>query len=375
MAQFSSKLSCSSELWNSRESRLNGKSKEVVEINAKIDKLLLAINSAFDSLLERKQEFDATDVKNSFQGSKDTQMTLLKLFDRHIEEVKSRVGIDVSHRTLPNYLDTRMRLEEFIKKRFKVDDVAFCQLNEQFIREYQEYFIIERGLSVETVRHYLAILKKICRIAFKEGHADRCHFEHYPLPKQKQTTPRALSKEDFEKLRDLEIEEHRWSHLTTRDMFLFACYTGTAYVDIVSITNENLSTDDDGAMWLKYRRGKNGKLCRVKLLPEAIELIEKYRNKSRDTLFPVISREAMMWDLKSLREMAGIKGPLTYHMGRHSFSTLITLENGVPIETVSKMLGHSDIKTTQVYARVTPKKLFEDMDKYIEATKDLKLIL
>ena len=375
MAQFSSKLSCSSELWNSRESRLNGKSKEVVEINAKIDKLLLAINSAFDSLLERKQEFDATDVKNSFQGSKDTQMTLLKLFDRHIEEVKSRVGIDVSHRTLPNYLYTRMRLEEFIKKRFKVDDVAFCQLNEQFIREYQEYFIIERGLSVETVRHYLAILKKICRIAFKEGHADRCHFEHYPLPKQKQTTPRALSKEDFEKLRDLEIEEHRWSHLTTRDMFLFACYTGTAYVDIVSITNENLSTDDDGAMWLKYRRGKNGKLCRVKLLPEAIELIEKYRNKSRDTLFPVISREAMMWDLKSLREMAGIKGPLTYHMGRHSFSTLITLENGVPIETVSKMLGHSDIKTTQVYARVTPKKLFEDMDKYIEATKDLKLIL
>ena len=211
MAQFSSKLSCSPELWNPRESRLNGKSKEAVEINAKIDKLLLAINSAFDSLLERKQEFDATVVKNAFQGSKDTQMTLLKLFDRHIEEVKSRVGIDVSHRTLPNYLYTRMRLEEFISKRFKVDDVAFCQLNEQFIREYQEYIIIERGLSVETVRHYLAILKKICRIAFKEGHADRCHFEHYPLPKQKQTTPRALSKEDFEKLRDLEIEEHRWS--------------------------------------------------------------------------------------------------------------------------------------------------------------------
>ena len=375
MAQFSSKLSCTPELWNPRESRLNGKSKEAVEINAKIDKLLLAINSAFDSLLERKQEFDATDVKNAFQGSKDTQMTLIKLFDRHIEEIKSRVGIDVSHRTLPTYLYTRRRLEEFISKRFKVNDVAFCQLNEQFIREYQEYIIIERGLAVETVRHYLAILKKICRIAFKEGHADRYHFEHYPLPKQKQTTPRALSKDDFEKLRDLDIEEHRWSHLTTRDMFLFACYTGTAYVDVVSITNENLSTDDDGAMWLKYRRGKNGKLCRVKLLPEAIALIEKYRNKSRETLVPVIKREAMMWNLKSLREMAGIKGPLTYHMGRHSFSTLITLENGVPIETVSKMLGHSDIKTTQVYARVTPKKLFEDMDKYIEATKDLKLIL
>lgn len=177
------------------------------------------------------------------------------------------------------------------------------------------------------------------------------------------------------RLFSLEIEEHRWSHHTSRDMFLFACYTGTAYIDVTSITNDNLSTDDSGAMWLKYRRGKNGKLCRVKLLPEAIALIEKYRNKSRETLFPVIKREAMMWNLNSLRGMAGIKGPLTYHMGRHSFSTLITLENGVPIETVSKMLGHSDIKTTQVYARVTPKKLFEDMDKYIEATEDLKLIL
>ena len=375
MAQFSSKLSCTPELWNPRESRLNGKNKEAVEINAKIDKLLLAINSVFDSLLERKQEFDATDVKNAFQGSKDTQMTLLKLFDRHIDEIKARVGIDVSHRTLPTYLYTRRRLDEFITKRFKVDDIAFCQLNEQFIREYQEYIIIERGLAVETVRHYLAILKKICRIAFKEGHADKYHFEHYPLPKQKQTTPRALSKEDFEKLRDLEIEEHRWSHITSRDMYLFACYTGTAYIDLTSITNDNLSTDDSGAIWPKYCRGKNGKLCRVKLLPEAIALIEKYRNKSRETLFPVIKQEAMMWNLNSLREMAGTKGPLTYHMGRHSFSTLITLENGVPIETVSKMLGHSDIKTTQVYARVTPKKLFEDMDKYIEATKDLRLIL
>ena len=102
MAQFSSKLSCTPELWNPHESRLNGKSKEAVEINAKIDKLLLAINSAFDSLLERKIDFDAKAVKEAFQGSKDTQMTLLKLFDRHIEEIRARVGIDVSHRTLPH---------------------------------------------------------------------------------------------------------------------------------------------------------------------------------------------------------------------------------------------------------------------------------
>ena len=275
MAQFSSKLSCTPELWNPRESRLNGKSKEAVEINAKIDKLLLAINSAFDSLLERKQDFGATDVKNAFQGSKDTQMTLLKLFDRHIEEVKAKVGIDVSHRTLPNYLYTRSRLGEFVSKRFKVADLAFCQLNEQFIREFQEFVVIEKGLAVETVRHYLAILKKICRIAFKEGHSDKCYFEHYSLPQQKERPPRTLSMEEFEKIRDVELVGCRPEHSIVRDMFLFACYAGTSYVDVVAISPDNLSKDDKGAMWLKYRRGKNGQLSRVKLLPEAIALIEK----------------------------------------------------------------------------------------------------
>lgn len=375
MAQFSCKLSCTPELWNPRESRLNGKSREAVEVNAKIEKLLLALNSAFNSLMERKIDFDATAVKDVFQGSKDTQMTLLAFFDRHIEEIKARVGIDVSHRTLPNYIYTRQRLGEFICERFKVSDLAFCQLNEQFIREFQEFIVIEKGLGVQTVRHYLAILKKICRMAFKEGHADKFYFEHYPLPKQKETPPKALSREDFEKIRDVELGGCRPVHSIVRDMFLFACYTGTSYVDVVAITPDNLSRDDNGALWLKYRRGKNGQLSRVKLLPEAIALIEKYKDATRTTLFPVILYQALKWCLTSIKMKAGIKGRLSYHMGRHSFSTLMTLENGVPIETVSKMLGHSDIRTTQVYARVTPKKLFEDMDKYIEATKDLKLIL
>lgn len=375
MAQFSSKLSCTPSLWNPRESRLNGKSREAVTGNAKLDKLLLSINEAYNTLIERNNPFDAEAVKNLFQGSMEKQMTLLRLFDRHIEELKTRVGIDVSHRTLPKYLYARKKLGEFIKEKFNASDLAFGQLNEQFIREYQDFVIIDRGLGVETARHYLALLKKICRIAFKEGHSDRHYFSTYPLLKQKNNPPRALCREDFEKIRDLEFEEHHQSHITTRDMFLFACYTGTSYVDVVAITNDNLSTDDAGALWLKYQRGKNGKLSRVKLLPEAIELIEKYRDPSRETLFPKMEYNALKWKLQTIRKMIGMTGTLSYHMGRHSFSSLITLEAGVPIETVSKMLGHSDIKTTQIYARVTPKKLFEDMDKYIEATQDLVLTL
>ena len=375
MSQFSCKISCTPDLWNPRESRLNGKSREAVTTNAKLDKLLLSVNEAYKSLLERKQQFTAEDIKNLFQGSVETQMTLLKRLTLYTDDLKSRVGVDVAKGTIPNYHYTQRSLVEFIKFRFNASDLAFGQLNEQFIREYQDFCLMDKSLAMDTVRHYLAILKKICKMAFKEGVSEKCHFAHYKLPKQKESTPKALSREDFEKIRDLQIPMQRTSYIITRDLFLFACYTGTSYADTVSITNDNLSTDDNGELWLKYRRKKNEMLARVKLLPEALALIEKYKSTERDTLFPMQHYATLRANMKGLRVMSGMKEDLVYHAGRHSFSSLITLEQGVPIETISKMLGHSNIKTTQVYARVTPKKLFEDMDKFIEATQDLVLTL
>ena len=350
MAQFSSKLSCSPELWNPRESRLNGKSKEAVEVNAKIDKLLLAINSAFDSLLERKIDFEASNVKDAFQGSVETQMTLLKRLDIHIEDMQSRIGIDVAKSSMSTYIYTRRYLGEYIKKRFKVDDLAFGQLNEQIPYEFQEYVLKDKGLAVDTSRHYLAILKKICRLAFKEGHSEKRYFVNFKLPKENRKAPRALSREDFEKIRDLEIPAPRVTHNIARDLFLFACYTGVPYADAVSITNDNIYTDDNGALWLKYMRKKNEHLGRVKLLPEAIALIEKYRSTDRKELFPMIHQPNLRRHMKGLRDLAGIKSDLVYHMGRHTFGSLITLEAGVPIETISKMLGHTNLATTQLYA-------------------------
>ena len=375
MAQFSSKLSCTPELWNPRESRLNGKSKEAVEINAKIDKLLLAINSAFDSLLERKIDFDATAVKEAFQGSVESQMTLLKRLDIHIDDMQSRIGIDVAKSSMSTYIYTRRYLGEFIKKRFKVEDLAFGQLNEHMAYKFQEYVLKDKGLAVDTARHYLAILKKICRLAFKEGHSEKRYFVNFKLPKENRKAPRALSQEDFEKIRDLEIPASRVTHNIARDLFLFACYTGVPYADAVSITDDNIYTDDNGALWLKYLRKKNEHLGRVKLLPEAIALIEKYRSNERKELFPMIHHPNLRRHMKGLRDLAGIKTDLVYHMGRHTFGSLITLEAGVPIETISKMLGHTNLTTTQLYAKVTPRKLFDDMDIFIKATSDMTLVL
>ena len=354
---------------------MNGKSNEAVEVNAKLDKLLLSIHAAFDTLVERKVDFDAEGVKNLFQGSLETQITLLGMTDVVCEELRKRIGIDRAKGTYPAYIYTRRTLAEFIEKTFRTKDIAFGQMTEQFIHDYQSFILDEKGLAIDTCRHYLAIVKKVCRKAYKEGHADRCFFAHFSLPKQKEKTPKALSRESFERIRDLEIHEHRVSHILARDLFLFACYTGTAYADAVSVTRDNLFTDDSGSLWLKYRRKKNELRACVKLLPEALDLIEKYRDDARPTLFPMLYHPNLRRLMKSLAVLAGIKEDLTYHAGRHSFASLITLEAGVPIETICKMLGHSNLQTTQVYAKVTPKKLFEDMDKYIEATKDLKLVL
>ena len=223
MAQFSCKLSCTSELWNPRESRLNGKSKEAVDINAKIDRLLLSVNSAFDSLVERKIDFDATVVKELLQGSVETQMTLLKRLDMHIEDMRSRIGIDVAKSSMSTYVYTRRYLGEFIQKRFKTSDVAFGQLNEHIPWEF---------------------LKKICRMAFKEGHAEKRYFVNFKLPQENRKPPRALSREDFEKIRDVVIPPERITHNIARDLFLFACYTGVPYADAVSITRDNIYKDD-----------------------------------------------------------------------------------------------------------------------------------
>ena len=219
MAQFSCKLSCTPELWNPRESRLNGKSKEAVDINAKLTGSYFLSILHLIHFVERKIDFDANCRKRAFQGSVETQITLLKRLDIHIEDMRSRIGIDVAKSSMSTYIYTRRYLGEFIQKRFKTSDVAFGQLNEHIPWEFQDYILKDKGLAVDTARHYLAILKKICRMAFKEGHAEKRYFVNFKLPQENRKPPRALSREDFEKIRDVVIPPERITHNIARICF------------------------------------------------------------------------------------------------------------------------------------------------------------
>ena len=375
IAQFSCKLSCNPDLWNPRESRMDGKSREAVEVNGRLENLLLSIQSAYQSLLTRGCPFDATDVKEQFQGSVQTRCMLIERLDMLIKEKESHIGVDIRKESMANYHSTRIHLQEFIQKKYKVSDLALSQLTENFIHEFQQYFLGECGFQESSFYNVATHLKTVCRLAYREGLADILLFDKVKISKGNKKLLKALDRGAFEKLKTLHFEDLEEEMETARDIFLFACYTGAAYCDLMKLDKSHLVRDDEVSLWLKFNRQKTGVPCRVKLLPEAIWLMEKLHSDERETLLPFMGYATYQSYLKALRLRAGISFPFTTHTARHTFATLITLEQGVPIETVSKMLGHSNVSMTERYAKVTPQKLLEEFDHFLSFTEEMQLAI
>ena len=248
-------------------------------------------------------------------------------------------------------------------------------MTENFIYELQSFCLSELGHQQSTFFRVAADLNTVCRLAYREGLADTLLFDKAHIERGDKKVPKALDQEALEKLKALRFDELEKEMETARDVFLFACYTGAAYCDLMELSKKHLVRDDAGSSWLKFNRQKTGVLCRIKLLPEAVRLIEKMHSDERETLLPFIKYPTYQSCLKALRLRAGISFPFTSHTARHTFATLITLEQGVPIETVSKMLGHSNVSMTERYAKVTPQKLFEEFDSFLSFTKDLRLTI
>ena len=375
IAQFSCKLSCDPDLWNPRESRMDGKSREAVEINGRLENLLLSVQSAYQSLLSKGCPFDATDIKEQFQGSVQTRCMLIERLDMLIKEKESHVGIDIKEGAIHGYHSARIHLQKFIQWKYKVSDLAFSQLTENFINEFRQYFLSECGFQESTFYNVATHLKTVCRLAYREGLADTLLFDKAKISKGDKKLPKALDRAALDKLKALRFDDLEEEMETARDIFLFACYIGAAYCYLMELNKSHLVRDDEGSLWLKFNRQKTGVLCRIKLLPEAVRLIAKYRSDERETLLPYMKYKNYQVYLKALRLRAGISFPFTTHTARHTFATLITLEQGVPIETVGKMLGHSNISMTERYAKVTPQKLFEEFDRFLFFTEDLRLTI
>jgi site-specific recombinase XerD len=309
-------------------------------------------------MVDRQGYVTAELVKNALYGIGRKQEMLLKLFNEHNQEFKLRVGVNRVEDTYSSYLHSYHHLFNFISHKYGMEDIALDKLNLNFIDAYDFYLRVDRQMKQSTIVGHLIILKKMIHRAVHQGILKGDPFVNY-IAEQPEKMCRHLKSEEIDKIMQVHIESKKVCH--TRDMFIFCCFTGLAYSDIRNLSQGNITTQVDGSLWISIKRQKTKSECNIRLLDIPKQIIDKYRNdRKSDKVFNLISLASICRNLEKIAVLCGIEH-ITFHMARHNFGTHITLSQGVPIETVSRMMGHRSIATTQIYAKITNKKVNEDM--------------
>ncbi len=358
IAQFSTKIDIDPQMWDAKSYRLKGRGHEVLQINQKLEDLTNSITEYHAELLKKYNYVTAEQIKNMVLGIAQKQTTLLALLSEHIGQFRKMIGVTRVADSIKVYEETYNLLSKFIKLEYGTEDITLKELNLNFIEKFDYYMRINRGYSPNTIHKIIIIPKKMGRLAVEQGLLQYNPFAEYILkrpPKQH----RHMTAEEFEKMVSMPIACPITRH--TRDMFVFSTFTGVSFVDMIALTEDNIKMEGK-VMWLQFNRQKTGTECCIRLLSIAREILEKYKSERKDgRLFNIMRYGKTDIFLKKAAKLCGISSNITYHQSRHNFATIITLSNGVPLETVAKMMGHTDMRTTQLYARLTNQKIDEDM--------------
>lgn len=350
--------------WNGAKGLAKPKSTTLKQLNNYLEQVRGQISENFQELQLKKKLVTAENLKNMFLGVEKQEHTLCSLMEYHNTNMKHTLAPG----TLKNYFTTVKYVKEFLTKRHKTSDLYLSELTYQFITEFDMFLRNhqpaegQKKLENNGVMKHLERLRKMANLAARLEWVDRSPFERFQLKFQR-TEREALTKEEVSEIETRVIDLSRLGWV--RDLFVFSCYTGLAYADVMQLMPEHIILGIDGEYWIKTSRQKTDTVVNVPLLAKARTILEKYRTDPRavanGTIFPAISNQKLNSYLKEVGEMCCIDKNLTFHLARHTFATTITLSNGVPIETVSKMLGHTKITTTQIYAKVIEKKISADM--------------
>lgn len=373
-AEISIKREADPDNWNSKAGRLDGKSEKVKQFNAYLDILQSQLYEAHQALIRDNKMITAESLKNRYTGASEKQRMLIEIFQKHNEEVEALIDKGFAAGTVERYKTSLSHTQEFIKWKYRISDIDIRDIGHEFITDYDFYLRSVRKCANNTVIKYIKNFKKIVRICIANGWLDKDPFIRYK-PKLTEVERHFLAAEELLVLSEKVFGIDRLNQV--RDIFIFSCYTGLAYVDVKKLTPSNLVIGIDGKYWIKTHRTKTDTPSNIPLLPPAMEIINKYRdhpaavNKGR--LLPVLSNQNMNAYLKEIAIVCGIDKNLTFHIARHTFATTVTLSNGISLESVSKMLGHKNMRTTQHYAKILDKKVSQDMDilfrKYEPKTK------
>lgn len=353
------------DLWDPKKKKAKGTSAKAKQINQYLDEVKSKIFQIYQELKYRDQLITAQIIKAKFMGEDEQSKTLLELIAYHSKKIENTLAAG----SIRNFGVTENYIKKFMIEKKKTKDVYLKQLDFQFLIDFENYLTNvwpvghPRAMSQNTTMKHIQRLRKIITLAYHLEWIDRDPFVRWKPVYEKKVRD-YLSEKELAQLENFDFNSDRLDRV--RDLFIFSCYTGISYIDIMNLTRDNVVKGIDGGVWIMTQRQKTKSSIKVPLLEKAENIIQKYEShpmtEISSSLLPLITNEKLNAYLKEVANHVGIKKNLTFHMARHTFATTITLSNGVPIETVSKLLGHTKIATTQIYARVLETKVSQDME-------------
>ncbi len=356
--------------WSTEAGKMKGTSEEARSINNHLDLLKNQIRDAEMELIHKKIAITTETVKSKLLGVDERTRMLVPIFQDHNNKIKELIGKEYAHGTLERYTTSLKHTIEFMQWKYNVSDIDIIKVDHAFITDYEFWLRSVRNCANNTAVKYIKNFNKIIKICLANHWIEKNPFANYKS-KVKEVERVYLTEEEIQSIMEKEFKTERLS--LVRDIFLFSCFTGLAYIDVKNLTKSHISFGIDGEKWIFTHRQKTESASKIPILPVSQMIIDKYENhpqcNNEEKLLPILSNQKMNAYLKELADICNINKELTFHIARHTFATTVTLTNGVPIESVSKMLGHKNLRTTQHYAKVLDKKVSEDMrilrDKFV----------
>ena len=361
--QFAAKVEIKQDYWNVKAGKAIGRSIEVQEVNNVLESIKTTMTKIYRDLQERESNVTPERIKNIFFGIEVKNQMLLELFKQHNDDIYKLIDISKSSVCYNKYEITRKRLTSFLKEKYHVSDISLKEINHKFITDFDAYMRSVCGCNANTTAKFIQRFKSVILMARNNGWLHHDPFANYKI-KSPKVDRGYLTQEELDVIIQKDFPIKRLEQI--RDIFIFACFTGLAYIDVKNLRETNVRVSFDGNLWIMTKRQKTDVQSNIPLLDVPKQIIEKYKGTlPNGMVLPVPSNQKMNAYLKEIGELCGIGKNLTFHLARHTFATL-TLSKGVSIESVSKMLGHTNIKTTQIYAKITDAKIGNDMAAFAE---------
>ena len=360
-------------LWSSSSGKVTGRSDSAVETNMALDLIKKKVYEYKEQLYIENRHFTVNSLREKWYGEDRNKRTLLGVFRTRIMDFEKLVAKGVYRKsTLTKYKSTEKHLLNYLQWQNAGHDVLLVDLRIEFASNFEYYLQAEKGLAINSSGKMIKNLKKVICDCVDKDWLDKDPFYRYKVKHIDPKIPH-LSADELRALEEKEITIERLS--VVRDIFLFSCYTGFAYVDVANLTNDHIKIGVDGERWLIKSRQKTGIPEIVPIFPPVLRILNKYENnfklRNSKKLLPVPTNQKVNAYLKELADICGIQTRITFHIARHTFASTVTLDNGVPIDSVSKMLGHRSIKTTQIYAKVSDKKISDDTRRLFKKFKGI----